>query len=329
MKRKRVHLFLIVCVLLGTSLPAAAWDETGHKIVAYIAWQQMRPEVRDNVFRLMLTAPEDAQLSTFYMPYGSQSDATRRRDFFMIAATWPDMIKDKIFQTRFKKYNNSNWHYFDTVWTLEKGKVVFVQDAEESGKMMEKLADFDKLIRSSSASDPDKAIAITWLAHLIGDLHQPLHTTARAYGDDKKGDQGGNLFALTPKGTTRDLADNLHKFWDSAIGRNIPNSGDACDADYLIPIAQTILNEYPYSKVQNRLSPGKFDVWEKESVELSTTELYKGLTRYEQPSESYKKKAFAIAKERIALAGYRLGDLFNEVFGAPPSTNTVPVPPKP
>lgn len=329
MIRPRAYFLLFSIILFCANVPVYPWDETGHKIVAYIAWQQMRPEVRDNVFRIMLAAPEDAQLSTFYMPYGSQSEDARRRDFFMIAATWADIIKDKGFDTRFKKYNNSNWHYFDTVWTSDGGKVSFIKSPDDPGKLMEKLADFDKLIRTGTASNADKAIAIAWLEHLIGDIHQPLHTTARAYGDDTKGDQGGNLFALTPKGTTRDKADNLHRFWDSAIGRSIPNSADACDADYLLPIAQTILREYPYAKLQSRLSPGKYDVWEKESVDITTSEVYKGVTRYEPPSDDYKKKALAIAKERMALAGYRLSDLFNEVFGAPPPAAPVPVPTSP
>lgn len=328
MIRTSVFGFIILIILLSGNIPANAWDETGHKLTAYIAWQQMRPDVRENVVKILLAAPEDAQLSTFYMPYGSQSEEARRRDFFMIAATWADIIKDRNFDARFKKYNNSNWHYFDTMWTVTDGKVSFVTSTEDLGKLMEKLADFDKVIRGS-ASNPDKAIAIAWLEHLIGDLHQPLHTSGRIYGDETKGDQGGNLFALTPKGTTRDKADNLHRFWDSAIGRSIPNASDTCDSAYIEPIGQTIMRAFPYTKLQSRLSAGKYDVWEKESVEISTTEVYKGLTRYEAPSEEYKKRALSIAQERIALAGYRMGELFNEVFATPAPTTVVVPPVKP
>lgn len=317
MIKSSVFVSLITIILVGANIPVNAWDETGHKITAYIAWQQMRADVRENVIKVLLAAPEDAQLSTFYMPYGSQTEDARKREFFMLTATWADIIKDRNFDNRFKKYNNSNWHYFDTMWTVKDGKVSFVTSTEDLGKLMEKLGDFDRLIRSS-ASNSDKAIAIAWLEHLIGDLHQPLHTSGRIFGDETKGDQGGNLFALTPKGTTRDKADNLHRFWDSAIGRSFPNSSDMCDSDYLIPIGQTIMKAFPYAKLQSRLAIGKYEVWEKESVDISTTEVYKGVTRYEAPSDEYKKKALSIAEERIALAGYRLGDLFNEVFATPP-----------
>ena len=311
-------------VLLSFVLPAFAWDETGHKITAYIAWQQMTPEVRDKVIRILRSAPEDSQLATFYMPYGSRSEETRKREFFLIAATWADIIKDKDFETRNKNYNHSNWHYFDTLWMTKDGKVVFVTDVEENGKMMENLSDFDKVIRSS-ASNQEKAIAIAWLEHLIGDIHQPLHASARALGeDDKKGDQGGNLFLLTPKGSRDKL--NLHSFWDGIIRQNFPNTKDACEADYLDPIAQSIMKNFPYSKLQSRIANAKYDMWEKESVEIATTFVYKGLKRYEMPSEEYKKKSLKIAEERMALGGYRLGDLFNEVFGTPPAPAVLPTP---
>lgn len=306
---------VLATVLAGGAVSALAWDETGHKITAYIAWQQMTPDVRERVIHILRAAPEDAQLSTFYMPYGSQSEEVRKRDFFIMASTWPDIIKDKAFETRFKKYNHSNWHYFDTLWMSKNGKVEFLKTPEDGGQMMQKLSDLDKLIRGS-ASDSEKAIAVAWMEHLVGDLHQPLHTTARAYGPDDKGDQGGNLFALTPKGTPGDKSDNLHRFWDSVIVRNIPNSTDTCDTAYLGPIAESIMKKLPYDKLRPRLAAGKYEEWEKESVEIATTEVYKGVKRYEQPSNDYKKKALTIAEDRLALGGYRLGDLFNEVFAA-------------
>ena len=65
---------LIGCVCFS----AFGWDETGHKITAYIAWQRMTPEVREKVIKILLSAPEDAQLSTFYLPYGSRSDEAKK-----------------------------------------------------------------------------------------------------------------------------------------------------------------------------------------------------------------------------------------------------------
>src|SRR5258706_9732382 len=317
----------LIMVVLCFTIMSFAWHETGHKVTAYIAWQQMTPAVRERVIRILLAAPEDSQIATFYMSYGSRTAESRKREFFMLVATWADIIRDKNFDTRYKKYNNSNWHYYDNLWMVKDGKVVFLKGPENGGKLMEKLADFDKVIRSS-ASNQEKAVAIAWLEHLIGDLHQPLHTTGRAFSETDVGDQGGNLFLLTPKGTAADRSDNLHRFWDGVIGRNIPNAADECEADYLDPIAQAIMKAFPYSSLQSRIADGKYEVWEKESVDITTTEGYKGVTRYEPPSAEYKKKALKIGEERMALAGYRMGDLFNEVFGTlAPSAPAVPATP--
>ena len=44
--------------------------------------------------------------------------------------------------------------------------------------------------------------------------------------------------------------------------------------------------------------------------------MYRGVEFFKTPSDDYKKKALAIGEERLAIAGYRMGDLFNEVFGS-------------
>jgi len=316
MKKHIAQLLLLTVVTLCFAFPASAWDDVGHKITAYIAWQQMTPEVREKVIKILLAAPEDAQLSTFFVQSGGRSDETLKREFFMLASTWPDIIRDRSFTNRFKKYAHSNWHYSDTFWrTAPDGKVEMVTMPDENGKAMDELGDLTKTLRSN-ASDADKALAISWLEHLIGDIHQPLHASGRVTELEPKGDQGGNLFLLTPKGTPRDKQENLHWFWDSIVIRQDPRN-DACDADYVDAEAQRIIKKFPFSKVQSRLDAGNFDDWKKESFEISTKDVYStDLKRNEMPSPDYRKKAYQIAQERLALAGYRMGQLFNEIFGS-------------
>ena len=302
--------------LLSVALPAFGWDETGHKISAYIAWQRMTPDVRDRVIKILIEAPEDSQIGTFYQPFGSRNDETKKREYFMLMATWADIIRDRNFDNRYKKYHQGNWHYSDTFWTVREGQIVTLPSPEDGGKAIEKIAEFAKLIRGD-AKDPQKAVAIAWLEHLIGDIHQPLHTSARVTDTEPKGDQGGNLFLLMPKGTPRDKQENLHWFWDSIIGRNIPNTKSECDADYLDPLAQKIMKKFPFDKMQGRLAPEHYDVWVKESLTAAQNDVFSpDLKRFEMPSDKYRKKAFKIAQERLALAGYRMGDLFNQVLGA-------------
>src|SRR5438045_5434674 len=110
LKARFSAIFLAGCILFA-GLPAFGWAETGHKITAYIAWQHMTPEARDRVIKVLLAGPEDSDIPTFFVGYGSRSQESRRREYFMVISTWPDIIRDKKLNTRFTKYANSNWHY--------------------------------------------------------------------------------------------------------------------------------------------------------------------------------------------------------------------------
>jgi len=313
---KLKFLFLLAAAIVIFTNPALAWDDTGHKLTTYIAWQQMSPQARQQAIKILQAAPEDSHLSVFFMQ-DSRSLPARQREFFMIASTWADIVRDRNFKNRYAKYHKSNWHYSDTFWRGENGRAEILKNPnEEGGKAVEKLFEFEKVLRAASATDSEKAIALGWILHLGGDIHQPLHTSARISELEPKGDQGGNTFELTPKDTPRENRVNLHWFWDSIIGRNIPRVNDAGDSEYLPAIAAQITRKHPFSKMRNRLKLGKYDDWQQESFRIATAELFpSSLKRYQMPSESYKRRAFQISQEQIALAGYRMGEMLNQIFG--------------
>ena len=314
--KKFYQLFFAIFIFVIGVLPVAAWDDAGHKTIAYIAWEQMTPAAREKVFEILMNAPEDSDLSVFYLQ-DSRSEAVKRREFFMIAATWADIVRDKKFENRFEKYHHSNWHYTDTFWTAENGAIKLLPkpEGEGGGMATEKINEFVQLLKTETAPDADQAIAIAWIEHLVGDIHQPLHNSARITDLEPKGDQGGNTFSLTPKDTPREKSENLHWFWDSILGRNIPRN-DVCDSDYIVPIAETIIKKFPFAELQKRLEPDKIEQWHEESFKLATTDVFStDLIRYETPTAKYRRNALRVSQEQMALAGYRLGALFNELFG--------------
>lgn len=317
MSKIKILFLLAACFVLTNT--AFAWDDAGHKLTGYIAWQQMTPQARAAATKILRAAPEDSDLSVFYMQ-DSRSEAARQLELFMIATTWADIVRDREFKNRFAKYHKSNWHYADTFWRQENGKPVILPHPEGAGggKAVEKLFEFDKLLRDASASNADKAIALAWVLHLGGDIHQPLHTSARITELEPKGDQGGNLFLLTPQGTPRERQENLHWFWDSIVMRNVPRQNDACDSNYLVPIAREMMKKHPPAQMRNRLALGAFDKWQQESFRFAISELFPPtLVRFQMPTEAYKKRAFNISQEQIALAGYRLGAMLNQIFSQP------------
>lgn len=315
---KGFFFFALIALSVSTNF---AWDDTGHKLAAYIAWEQMTPQAREAAAKILLSAPEDSDLSVFYAS-DSRSAAAKQRELFMIAATWADIVRDKKFKTRNSKYHHGTWHYLDTFWREANGKIEPVPELKsDEENAVERLYTFDRVLRGAAASDADKAIALAWILHLGGDIHQPLHDSARVTEDEPKSDQGGNLFLLSPKDAKGDDRLNLHWYWDSIVGRNLPRIGDACDSDYLPTIAQEMMRKYPLAKMRNRLEIGQFDKWQSEGFEIASTKLYPpGLKFGEMPSEKYKKMAFEIAQEQIALAGYRLGAMMNQIFDGGEST---------
>ena len=316
MKNVLSKLLLLLIVNIVFVFNVSAWDDTGHKLSAYIAWEQMSPAAREKAAKILLSAPEDSDLSVFYLQ-DSRSAAAKQRELFMIASTWADIVRDKNFKVRNSKYHHGTWHYLDTFWREENGKVVLVPEMEsDKENAVERLYTFDKVLRDASASDADKAIALAWILHIGGDIHQPLHDSGRVTKYDPKGDQGGNLFMLSPKDAKGDARLNLHWYWDSIIGRNIARVDDACDSDYLPPLAQAMMKKHPLAKMQNRLEIGQFDKWQQEGFQIASTKLYPSSLKFgEMPSDDYKKMAFEIAQEQIALAGYRLGAMLNQIFG--------------
>src|SRR5688572_6064901 len=99
----RAHILAIAIAVLGGT--AVAWDDVGHKVTAYIAWQRMSPAAKETVIRIMRTAPEDSHLSAYYLQYGPEPEQTKKLEYFMLAATWADIVRDRTFEVRYRKYH--------------------------------------------------------------------------------------------------------------------------------------------------------------------------------------------------------------------------------
>ena len=68
--------------------------------------------------------------------------------------------------------------------------------------------------------------------------------------------------------------------------------------------------------MQNQLQTGNFGEWQKESFKLATTDVFSAdLIRYETPSAKYRRNAFSVSEQQMALAGYRLGAMLEGIFG--------------
>jgi len=320
-EKKMRKLFTAISLLLFVSIvpiPAFAWNDVGHEITAYIAWQRMSPIARENVIKILRKAPEDSMLGAYYAEYGPESEDTRKLDFFMLTASWADVVRSRDFPNRYKKYHKSNWHYSDTFWKQNGDKVEIIDTMPEGGQGLKQLIGADVTMRSSTATDAEKALAIAWFMHIGGDLHQPLHTSGRITDLEPKGDQGGNKFLLTPEGTPYNKQLNLHWFWDSIVNRQDPPKADEiCGLEYIQNEAKKVIKAYPYKDVSSELKVGNFDDWLKGSFDLVPKFVFSpDLKRNELPSKKYMETAYKTSERQLALAGYRIGDTLEQIFGS-------------
>src|SRR6476469_10036495 len=83
-----------------------------------------------------------------------------------------------------------------------------------SKNILTAMAENESVVKNQNEVER-KAIALAWLFHLVGDIHQPLHTAQLFTVEYPQGDRGGNEICLrvTQSGQPMDL----HRFWDGVI----------------------------------------------------------------------------------------------------------------
>jgi S1/P1 Nuclease len=307
--------FFATSLVLALLLPQTvlAWNNTGHELVARIAWENMTPTARENVVRLMRAAPADACLRNLF-PTGSRPLSERQREFFMLAATWPDIVRPSRQQRPCERFHRQNWHFVNFPWQGFSGSTSNPPEDLTSiplaqVNIIERLEFLRPTVVNNAVPQSERATNLAWILHLAGDIHQPLHTSGRVTDrpEERLGDRGGNTFFL---GSGRNPL-TLHSYWDGIINRSLGSNLN------LNEVAETIMREHPRSSVAGRLEAGQFERWARGGVETAQRVAYpQRLRRGRLPSRSYQNSAFRASKEAIAIGGYRLAELMNELFGS-------------
>jgi len=316
----RARLFVAVFLIASA---AQAWNFTGHQIVAGIAWDNMSETARAKAIAVLQAAPDDACLRDL-MPADDRPLAERQREFFMRAATWPDLVRPAKDDTRAcTRYHHPNWHFINYFWQGVSGTTGATAPKERTDievpevNAVERLALFRPYVTCDQAAcgttPAERATTLPWILHLVGDLHQPLHTSARTTtnADELKGDQGGNLF----KTGTGERPPSLHGFWDGILDRTITRHADEPTIVYLDRVIGVITHDRPRASLAGNLHSGDAQEWSREGLTTTMSIIYpQSLERGVQPSETYRKMAFETSETAVALAGYRLADMLNRMF---------------
>ena len=266
-------------VLTGTLGPASAWNHTGHQVVALIAWDNLSPGPRGKLVAMMRQAEPATRLPSLF-PEDKRAMEVRAREFFRRAATWPDLIRDV------PELQHPTWHHRDFYWRQDQGRAIDLPDLHvHPENLLERLHYFKKLLASRTVPARERAIGIAWVLHLVGDVHQPLHCSARVTAIERKGDHGGQDFELAPRSPPHPRESGI-----PCTPTGTTCSTGLCPGDQASDWASTCsasrLSSCPIIRgrsVEAELKPGQFDAWARESV---------------SPPRASIRRAFAAARSR-------------------------------
>jgi len=201
MRIRRCCVALLIGMMLIAAAPARAWNTTGHQVVAEVAWRNLTPAVRAKVLELLKQHPHFERRLAPTEPDTEPVDYALR--VFQHASTWPDMMRSA--RPDEKSYHHAPWHYIDYPIIAEgtdKATLTLppVEEKLEGNKGPQNvLQALDwNLARLKDANAPaaERAVALAWIEHLVGDVHQPLHASSFFSADYPRGDKGGNSFAV-------------------------------------------------------------------------------------------------------------------------------------
>lgn len=313
----RHNLLAIAGCLCLSIAPARAWNGFGHMEAAAVAWEQLTPAAKKEATRLLKMNPQ-------YKTWIRGLTAGQRDQIaFVKAATWPDQIKS------LKNYRNDGarngdvapktpqasqnigytdhfrhkyWHFIDEPFSTDGTKLQ--QPVPPNAQTQ--VATFRRSLADTNVSDNIRSYDLSWLLHLVGDLHQPLHATSRFNRAEPNGDAGGNdvkiSCALSCNGATE-----LHAFWDNLLGKT-----DAPPQEAIKAAADLLPAD------DRQVSQMDENDWIKESFEIAKSSVYaSAVGDSDGPfalTGQYQDNSLVIAKQQIALAGGRLAKLLNDAL---------------
>lgn len=313
MRRHLAFASTVVALTFVSNSLCYGWNDRGHMMVAAVAYNKLTQQKKNRVDALLLLNPDKDNWIKL-IPQGTSS-TQKKTLMFMIAATWADRVKGNPDYHADGTHSGNRppndpsasqnigytdhalhkyWHFEDQPFTPDNTPLPPVP----TPNLRTQISAFREVL-ASTKPDPLKSYDLSWLLHLVGDAHQPLHFTTRVSSAQPEGDDGGNGVALTASG-----ASNLHSFWDDVLGT------DTSPLHALSAIS-TLPNSFP-----GAVTDLDVNHWAKESLNVAEQSVYKmpigpGAGPF-TISQAYKTDAVRVAQGRIALAGARLAKILNE-----------------
>jgi hypothetical protein len=321
-------LLTTLSLLALAGFPALAWNHTGHKIVAELAWRNLGTAKQKALSDLLKDHPHYSLLLATNVPSAVGVDEWA----FLNASVWPDMVRparsgDSEKSYEITKYHRSPWHYINIPYVLpaDAARHSAADFTIPTTNILWALSNSLATLNDPRGAPADRAVSLCWVLHLVGDLHQPLHAATLLSDKYPHGDQGGNALAVADASQT---PLNLHSFWDQIL--------DTADSyEFITTVADNIAtaSQYDPRNLKEYKSHRTIRSWADESFAAAVAFAYaEGHLKFadwkdygagkvpaaEVPrlKSTYILNANDVARRRVSLAGRRLADVLKEPAGA-------------
>jgi hypothetical protein len=297
--------------------------------IGFMEIERSKPELIEKLELVFMRHPDTGP---FWVAAGDARGKERAKRMFIEGARWADDTKGTI-------HDRPTWH--TARWPIvaedappEAKAAAEARKDRPAGQALEALVMNYAMLSSSETKSGERASALSWLLHLVGDIHQPLHVSDQYTTEFPAGNGAGTLeYVMDP---VNDMPIPLHLLWDSNMYRS--TALDAVEQN-----AQELVKKYPRSafpELKGLEGPDDFEKWARESYDVAVDFAYgygietvsdpdkdldsekavKKMVAYivhgvppleeapEVPAE-YWDKLQQVAQRRIALAGYRIADL--------------------
>jgi hypothetical protein len=280
----------LAATLASIASPALAWGDPGHAVVALIAYRHLTPAARHEVDRLLasdsddLTGPDIASRATWADKYRISHRETAAWHFVDIEIDKPDLA------------TACSWFPASPRHAASQGPA--------KNCVVDKIEEFAAELKDPATPAPERLLALKFVLHFVGDMHQPLHAADH-------NDKGGNCIGLSPSpdgGVT-----NLHAFWDmtavNALGYSAPTIAAKLDSKITPADVRAWSAGIPRDWAMQSWGMAKRDAY---NLPSRPTCAQPGAVTL---SPSYQATVEADAAHQLSVAGVRLAHVLNGALG--------------
>ena len=296
----------IIFAPLISITPAQAWSEETHMTTGAIAFDtlvKIKPDTLNIIEDIITAHPHYDELLANTAKLEGKA---RLRMMMQWMARWPDDIRGT-------QYSRPEWH---TELRVVYGRTWLWPFRNQSA--LEGLDINYRLLADRKSSKEQKAIALCWLLHVIGDIQQPLHAGHQMTSIFPSTDEAGLLAYIRKASDGRRI--NLHQYWDKILDESGPVTATSDKWASLLQkqwvYGPKTMTTYKGSAQQ------QFSNWLDESAILARKVAYSGSylkassDRDDAPKITLREQKVAVelSKRRVATGGYRIADTLMTAF---------------